>query len=117
MGSYVDHAHEPLLEIQPVIQDGRLRLTTPLFVAKRDERVDPGGAVCGEQCCQHRHDAEQRRDANEDRRVERCQTEQQGPARIVREENPPARPGPRDRLYYRWYAKEVEGVMRARRWP
>src|SRR5262245_38076803 len=24
---------------------------------------------------------------------------------IVREENPPARPGPRDRLYYRWYAK------------
>ena len=34
------------------------------------------------------------------------------PARIVREENPPARPGPRDRLYYRWYAKEFEGVMR-----
>jgi hypothetical protein len=31
---------------------------------------------------------------------------------IVREENPPARPGPRDRLYYRWYAKEFEGVMR-----
>jgi hypothetical protein len=34
------------------------------------------------------------------------------PARIVREENPPARLGPRDRLYYRWYAKEFEGVMR-----
>ena len=33
-------------------------------------------------------------------------------AQIVRHENPPARPGPRDRLYYRWYAKEFEGVMR-----
>ena len=33
-------------------------------------------------------------------------------ARIVKEKNPPARPGPRDRLYYRWYAKEFEGVMR-----
>mgnify|MGYP003694445317 CR=1 FL=1 len=33
-------------------------------------------------------------------------------AQIVREENPPARLGPRDRLYYRWYAKEFEGVMR-----
>src|SRR6266576_2104911 len=33
-------------------------------------------------------------------------------AQIVREESPPARPGPRDRLYYRWYAKECEGVMR-----
>jgi hypothetical protein len=33
-------------------------------------------------------------------------------AQIVREENPPARLGPRDRLYYRWYAKEHEGVMR-----
>jgi hypothetical protein len=33
-------------------------------------------------------------------------------ARIVREENPPARPGPRDRLYYRWYAKEFAGVLR-----
>ena len=33
-------------------------------------------------------------------------------AKIVREENPPARPGPRDRLYYRWYAREFEGVMR-----
>ena len=31
---------------------------------------------------------------------------------IVRQENPPARLGPRDRLYYRWYAKEFEGVMR-----
>ena len=34
------------------------------------------------------------------------------PGQIVRGENPPARPGPRDRLYYRWYAKEFEGVMR-----
>src|SRR5216110_300669 len=33
-------------------------------------------------------------------------------AEIVREENPPARLGPRDRLYYRWYAKEFDGVMR-----
>jgi hypothetical protein len=33
-------------------------------------------------------------------------------AQIVREENPPARLGPHDRLYYRWYAKEYEGVMR-----
>jgi hypothetical protein len=31
---------------------------------------------------------------------------------IVRQENPPLRPGPRDRLFYRWYAKEFEGVMR-----
>ena len=36
-------------------------------------------------------------------------------AKIVREENPPARPGPRDRLYYRWYAKEFTGVMRVLR--
>ena len=34
------------------------------------------------------------------------------PVQIVREDSPPARPGPRDRLYYRWYAKEFEGVMR-----
>jgi len=34
------------------------------------------------------------------------------PATIVRDENPPARPGPRDRLYYRWYAKEFDGIMR-----
>ena len=33
------------------------------------------------------------------------------PAAIVREDNPPARPGPRDRLYYRWYAKEHKGVI------
>jgi hypothetical protein len=33
-------------------------------------------------------------------------------AQIVREEDPPARLGPRDRLYYRWYAKEFAGVMR-----
>src|SRR5262249_32634515 len=31
---------------------------------------------------------------------------------IVRTQDPPARPGPRDRLYYRWYAKEHQGVMR-----
>ena len=36
----------------------------------------------------------------------------EGPAPcIVREEGPPVRPGRRDRLYYRWYAKEFEGVM------
>src|SRR3954463_649708 len=34
------------------------------------------------------------------------------PARIVRDDRPPARPAPCDRLYYRWYAKEFEGVMR-----
>src|SRR3954467_15444790 len=34
------------------------------------------------------------------------------PAAIVREENPPAGLGPRDCLYYRWYAKEHPGVMR-----
>jgi len=34
------------------------------------------------------------------------------PAEIVREENPPARLGARDRLYYRWYAKEHAGVIR-----
>jgi hypothetical protein len=34
------------------------------------------------------------------------------PAKIVREERPPARLEPRDRLYYRWYAKEFDGVMR-----
>jgi hypothetical protein len=34
------------------------------------------------------------------------------PSDIVRRENPPARPGPRDRLYYRWYAKEHVGVLR-----
>jgi hypothetical protein len=33
-------------------------------------------------------------------------------ARIVRDDHPPARPGPRDRLYYRWYAKEYDGVIR-----
>lgn len=33
-------------------------------------------------------------------------------AQIIRDENPPTRPGPHDRLYYRWYAKEFEGVMR-----
>jgi hypothetical protein len=34
------------------------------------------------------------------------------PAKIVREKNPSARLEARDRLYYRWYAKEFEGVMR-----
>jgi hypothetical protein len=34
------------------------------------------------------------------------------PAKIVRAENPPARLGPRDRLYYRWYSRKHEGVMR-----
>jgi len=34
------------------------------------------------------------------------------PAEIVRKEKPPAQPGPRDRLYYRWYAREHEGVIR-----
>jgi hypothetical protein len=34
------------------------------------------------------------------------------PAEIVREENPPAQLERRDRLYYRWYAKEHEGVIR-----
>jgi hypothetical protein len=34
------------------------------------------------------------------------------PLKIVREEKPPARLWSRDRLYYRWYAKEHEGVMR-----
>ena len=33
------------------------------------------------------------------------------PVEIVREENPPVRLGRRDRLYYRWYAKEHQGVM------
>jgi hypothetical protein len=32
------------------------------------------------------------------------------PAAIVHPENPPARLEPRDRLYYRWYAKEFTGV-------
>ncbi len=34
------------------------------------------------------------------------------PAEIVRVENPPARLGPRDCLYYRWYSKKHQGVMR-----
>jgi hypothetical protein len=34
------------------------------------------------------------------------------PAAIVREEDPPSRIGPRHRLYYRWYAKEFDDVMR-----
>lgn len=34
------------------------------------------------------------------------------PASIVRVEDPPKRPDARDRLFYRWYAKEHEGVLR-----
>lgn len=37
------------------------------------------------------------------------------PAGIVRESNPPARIGARDRLYYRWYAKEHHAVIRVLR--
>ena len=37
------------------------------------------------------------------------------PAKIVRDDPPPARPGPQDRLYYRWYAKEHIGVYRSLR--
>jgi len=33
-------------------------------------------------------------------------------AEIVRAQDPPAGPKPRDRMYYRWYAKEHQGVMR-----
>ncbi len=33
-------------------------------------------------------------------------------AAIVRAQDPPARLNPRDRLFYRWYAKEHQGVMR-----
>ncbi|HKE86874.1 MAG TPA: hypothetical protein VKB50_24125 [Vicinamibacterales bacterium] len=33
-------------------------------------------------------------------------------AAIVRTANPPSRPGPHDRLYYRWYAKEHLSVIR-----
>ena len=33
-------------------------------------------------------------------------------AKIVRTGRPPARLKPRDRIYYRWYAKEHEGVIR-----
>ena len=50
-------------------------------------------------------------------RVRRYLTGQAGqptriPAKIVREDKPPARLEPRDRLYYRWYAKEFDRVMR-----
>ena len=34
------------------------------------------------------------------------------PMEIVREEGPPARPRPNDRLFYRWYAREHQGVIR-----
>jgi hypothetical protein len=34
------------------------------------------------------------------------------PAKIVRAQDPPSRLAPGDRLYYRWYAKEHEGVIR-----
>jgi hypothetical protein len=35
------------------------------------------------------------------------------PAKIVRHDDPPAKPGPRDRLYYRWYSKEHTGIVRS----
>ncbi len=35
------------------------------------------------------------------------------PVEIVRHDDPPSRPGPQDRLYYRWYAKEHTGIIRA----
>ena len=35
------------------------------------------------------------------------------PAKIVRHDGPPAKPGPRERLYYRWYAKEHTGILRS----
>src|SRR5262245_30118594 len=35
------------------------------------------------------------------------------PAKIVRHDDPPSRPGPRDRLYYRWYSKEHTGIIRS----
>lgn len=34
-------------------------------------------------------------------------------AKIVRDGNPPAAPGPRDRIYYRWYSKEHAGILRS----
>ena len=34
------------------------------------------------------------------------------PAKIVREKGPPAQPRSTDRLYYRWYAREHQGVIR-----
>ena len=37
------------------------------------------------------------------------------PAKIVRDDLPPARPGPQDRLYYRWYSKEHTGILRSLR--
>jgi hypothetical protein len=37
------------------------------------------------------------------------------PAEIVRNDLPPARPGPQDRLYYRWYSKEHTGIIRSLR--
>ena len=35
------------------------------------------------------------------------------PEEILRHDDPPARPGPRDRLYYRWYSKEHAGILRS----
>ena len=52
-----------------------------LFMAERDERVDPRRAVRGEKRRERRHDGEQGSDANEGRRIERCQTEQQAAER------------------------------------
>jgi hypothetical protein len=33
-------------------------------------------------------------------------------AELVRLDDPPPRPGPRDRLFYRWYSKEHTGILR-----
>src|SRR3954454_23118534 len=35
------------------------------------------------------------------------------PAEIVRHDDPPAKVGPGDRLYYRWYSKEHAGILRS----
>ena len=37
------------------------------------------------------------------------------PAKIVRSASPPIKPTHRDRLYYRWYAKEHDGIIRTLR--
>jgi hypothetical protein len=37
------------------------------------------------------------------------------PAKIVRHDDPPARQGPRNHLYYRWYSKEHTGILRSLR--
>lgn len=34
------------------------------------------------------------------------------PTKVVRHDEPPAKPEPHDRLYYRWYSKEHSGILR-----